>query len=71
MIQRNFPAPAWLDLKTFAPQPQLQCQRLDDWKAGAMTDQRGPTVDEAAGMKWWNAARRYAGFVPDCPVERA
>ena len=21
MIQRNFPAPAWLDLKTFAPQP--------------------------------------------------
>jgi hypothetical protein len=21
VIQRNFPAPAWLDLKTFAPQP--------------------------------------------------
>ena len=24
MIQRNFPAPAWLDLKTFAPQPCLR-----------------------------------------------
>jgi methyltransferase len=23
VIQRNFPAPAWLDLKTFAPQPLL------------------------------------------------
>jgi len=22
VIQRNFPAPAWLDLKTFAPQPE-------------------------------------------------
>ncbi len=24
MIQRNFPAPAWLDLKTFAPQPNRE-----------------------------------------------
>ena len=24
MIQSNFPAPAWLDLKTFAPQPYAQ-----------------------------------------------
>jgi hypothetical protein len=24
VIQRNFPAPAWLDLKTFAPQPAEQ-----------------------------------------------
>jgi CO/xanthine dehydrogenase Mo-binding subunit len=26
VIQRNFPAPAWLDLKTFAPQPFEQAR---------------------------------------------
>jgi hypothetical protein len=26
MIQRNFPAPAWLELKTFAPQPPAEAE---------------------------------------------
>jgi hypothetical protein len=28
VIQSNFPAPAWLDLKTFAPQPFKQPQEF-------------------------------------------
>jgi hypothetical protein len=28
VIQRNFPAPAWLDLKTFAPQPLNGPERI-------------------------------------------
>jgi len=31
VIQRNFPAPAWLDLKTFAPQPSRE-QAFDAWR---------------------------------------
>jgi hypothetical protein len=30
VIQRNFPAPAWLDLKTFAPQPSRAAGGHDD-----------------------------------------
>ena len=29
MIQRNFPAPAWPDLKTFAPQPVRELAELE------------------------------------------
>ena len=34
MIQRNFPAPAWLDLKMFAPQPALERAALGPNRGG-------------------------------------
>src|SRR3984957_7161181 len=40
VIQRNFPAPAWLDLKTFAPQPIKQ----------------GQTTSRNEEMSWYRAA---------------
>jgi hypothetical protein len=39
VIQSNFPAPAWLDLKTFAPQPsrrgvaKVQLDLFGDYKS--------------------------------------
>jgi len=35
VIQRNFPAPAWLDLKTFAPQPLRELGKLAERQCAA------------------------------------